>query len=75
MRAGPDTALARVVRVFGEARPHHAYLFVNRRATRLIRNAKAGDKTYRLYDENVPANLVAANCSKFYPLAPTSTGS
>jgi len=35
MRAGPDTALARVVRVFGEARPHHAYLFTNRRATRL----------------------------------------
>jgi len=35
MRAGPDTALARVVRVFGEARPHHAYLFANRPATRL----------------------------------------
>ncbi|HMM76524.1 MAG TPA: IS66 family insertion sequence element accessory protein TnpB [Gammaproteobacteria bacterium] len=35
MRAGPDTALARVVRVFGEARPHHAYLFANRRSTRL----------------------------------------
>ena len=35
MRAGPDTALARVVRVFGEARPHHAYLFLNRRGTRL----------------------------------------
>ncbi len=35
MRAGTDTALARVVRVFGEARPHHAYLFTNRRATRL----------------------------------------
>ncbi|MGE0373670.1 MAG: IS66 family insertion sequence element accessory protein TnpB [Gammaproteobacteria bacterium] len=35
MRAGPDTALARVVRVFGEARPHQAYLFANRRATRL----------------------------------------
>jgi transposase len=35
MRAGPDTALARVVRVFGAARPHHAYLFANRRATRV----------------------------------------
>jgi transposase len=35
MRAGPDTALARVVRVFGEARPHHAYLFANRRGSRL----------------------------------------
>lgn len=35
MRAGTDTALARVVRVFGAARPHHAYLFANKRATRL----------------------------------------
>lgn len=30
MRAGSDNALARVVRVFGSARPHHAYLFANR---------------------------------------------
>ena len=35
MRAGTETALARVVRVFGCARPHHAYLFANRRATRI----------------------------------------
>lgn len=35
MRAGTETALARVVRVFGSARPQHAYLFANRRATRL----------------------------------------
>lgn len=35
MRAGADTALARVVRVFGEARPHHAYVFLNRRGSRL----------------------------------------
>ena len=35
MRAGMDTALARVVRVFGAARPHHAYVFANRRATRV----------------------------------------
>jgi transposase len=35
MRAGMDTALARVVRVFGAARPHHAYLFANRRANRI----------------------------------------
>jgi hypothetical protein len=26
MRAGPETALARVVQVFGAAHPHHAYL-------------------------------------------------
>ncbi len=35
MRAGTETALARVVRVFGAARPHHAYLFANRRANRM----------------------------------------
>ena len=35
MRAGVDTALARVVRVFGSACSHHAYLFMNRRANRL----------------------------------------
>jgi hypothetical protein len=35
MRAGTETALARVVKVFGEARPHHAYLFANRRANRM----------------------------------------
>lgn len=35
MRAGTETALGRVVAVFGQARPHHAYLFANRRATRL----------------------------------------
>jgi transposase len=35
MRAGTDAALARVIRVFGEARAHHAYLFANRRATRM----------------------------------------
>ena len=29
MRAGMDTALARVVSVFGYARAHHAYLFAN----------------------------------------------
>ena len=35
MRAGTDTELARVVKVFGAARPHHAYVFANRRSTRL----------------------------------------
>jgi transposase len=33
MRAGTDTALARVVKVFGAARPHHAYLFANKNGT------------------------------------------
>ncbi|MBB6559351.1 transposase [Acidovorax soli] len=35
MRAGTEAALARVVNVFGQARPHHAYLFANRRANRM----------------------------------------
>jgi transposase len=35
MRAGTDTALARVVQVFGSAKPHHAYLFANLRANRM----------------------------------------
>jgi len=35
MRAGTDTALARVVNVFGAAHPHTAYLFANKRANRL----------------------------------------
>jgi transposase len=35
MRAGTESALARVVTVFGTARPHTAYLFANRRANRM----------------------------------------
>lgn len=35
MRAGTDTALARVIKVFGAAHPHHAYLFANKRANRI----------------------------------------
>src|SRR5690625_7735565 len=35
MRAGPDTALARVVKDFGAAHPYHAYVFANKRANRM----------------------------------------
>lgn len=35
MRAGADTALARVVQVFGADHPHTAYLFANARANRM----------------------------------------
>ena len=35
MRAGAQKLLACVVAVFGQARAHHAYLFANRRATRM----------------------------------------
>ena len=35
MRAGPETVLMRVVKVFGAAHPHHAYVFANRRCNRI----------------------------------------
>ncbi|QXG50309.1 IS66 family insertion sequence element accessory protein TnpB [Pseudomonas syringae] len=35
MRASTETALARVVAVFGPAKPHCAYMFANRRANRM----------------------------------------
>ena len=35
MCAGPETALARVVQVFGADVPHHSYLFANARANRM----------------------------------------
>lgn len=35
MRCGPDTTLARVVNAFGEAKPHTAYVFANKRANRM----------------------------------------
>lgn len=35
MRAGMETVLARVVKVFGAAHPHHAYLFANVRSNRM----------------------------------------
>jgi transposase len=35
MRAGTETSLAKVIGVFGAAKPHCAYLFANRRATRM----------------------------------------
>jgi transposase len=35
MRSGIDSSLARVVKVFGGAHPHTAYLFANRRANRM----------------------------------------
>lgn len=35
MRSGPDTTLARVIHAFGEAKPHCAYVFANKRANRM----------------------------------------
>ena len=35
VRTGTDTALERVVAVFGAAQPHTAYLFANKRGRRM----------------------------------------
>jgi len=35
MRSGTESALGRVVTVFGAAHPHHAYVFLNRRGDRM----------------------------------------
>jgi len=35
MRCGMDRLLARIIEVFGASQPYHAYLFANRRGTRL----------------------------------------
>jgi transposase len=35
MRSGYDTTMAKVIAVFGAAKPHHAYLFANRRGNRI----------------------------------------
>lgn len=35
MRCGMDRLMARVIEVFGASHPYHAYLFANRRRTRL----------------------------------------
>lgn len=35
MRSGMDRLLAKVIEVFGASQPHHAYVFANRRGTRL----------------------------------------
>ena len=35
IRAGTETILAQIVRVFGETKPHHGYLCANQRGNRL----------------------------------------
>ena len=35
MRCGPETTLARVIKAFGAAKPHCAYIFANKRANRM----------------------------------------
>lgn len=45
MRAGTESALARVVRVFSAAHPHTTYLFANARANRMKERAHDGVST------------------------------
>lgn len=59
MRAGTETALARVIAVFGAAQPHCAYLFANRRATRMACSGKIGTMTLPNLDHLNPEQLRA----------------
>ncbi|TAM48759.1 MAG: IS66 family insertion sequence hypothetical protein [Paraburkholderia sp.] len=45
MRSGTETALARMVSVFGAARPHHAYLFASRRGLLVFSAISDGTKS------------------------------
>ena len=48
MRAGTETILARVVQVFGAAKPHHGYLFANRRLNQGRFHWRSGSGTLSL---------------------------
>ncbi len=68
MRAGPDKALARVVQVFGSARPHTAYSFANltRHATQGAGARWAGHLagcTRAASSRRAWANLASSRCS------------
>lgn len=71
MRAGTETALTCAVQVFGGAKPHHAYLFANCRATRIkvlvhadgLATAKAMD-----YSPHCWAALTGLLCAPALPI-------
>jgi transposase len=68
MRAGMDSALARVVSVFGAAHPHTAYLFANQRGNRIKVLVHDGIGIWlaarRLHQGKfVWASLSSANCT------------
>ncbi|MHC8408741.1 IS66 family insertion sequence element accessory protein TnpB [Pseudomonas sp. Hz4] len=63
MRAGTETALARVVAVFGEAKSHYAYLFANRGANRmkvLVHDGSATQQSPWPQPANTPDRAAAA---------------
>lgn len=70
MRAGTETILARVVSMFGEARPHHAYLFANRRANRLKVLVHDGYGIWLW-----PRNLITRPASSTLSATPAASGS
>jgi transposase len=62
MRAGTESALGRVVAVFGSAQPHHAYVFLNRR----------GDRMKTLVCDGFGVWLAARRCTKAASREPRS---
>jgi hypothetical protein len=58
MRAGTESALGRVVAVFGSAQPHHAYVFLNRRGLQHGVCTKAASRELRS-----PATWHSRGCS------------
>lgn len=76
MRAGTETALARVIAVFGAVKPHCAYLFDNRRAKRaatimsLIQSARMNGHDPYAYLKDVLARLPTQRASEITDLLP-----
>ena len=78
MRAGTETILARVVKVFGAARPHHAYLFANKSSTRMkvlvydgfgiwlaARRLNKGASSGRTATRRSPRRSIPSNCVRW----------
>ena len=70
MRAGTETALARVIAVFGAAKPHCAYLFANRRANRMFQSARMNGHDPYAYLKDVLTRLPTQRASDIYQLLP-----
>ena len=68
MRAGPDTCLARVVKVFGAAEPHQAYVFLNKRANRIKVLVHDGFGLWLAARRLHQGRFVPAKCWQRHPL-------
>ena len=70
LRMGMDSLLARVIRDFGAARQHHAYLFANASGTRLNPDFPLAQLSTGLWREsNRQIELVRGVPHPLYPLA------